>query len=1475
MVYLHNQIPSRKRPSPFVPPFPPKIPKSNPTQTLTASAAAAANASASRAESKIERMVTVLADAGCTLINPSGPPCLPSDMIKFRSRVERVLGCDDGLRSDFVQGLSEYFRTRDNFRRALMRSSRDGSHANYARTDSLVRNLLLVPSIQIDLQNMLLEMLPEFFNGNPGGQVLSCSFEDDIARLILNHFRWLDFLVDSSAFTDKLLQVLCICPSYLKKEIIGSLPEMTDDQNNKAVVDTLHQLLQEDPTIILPVMDSFSNLNLDELLHEQVVTIALTCIRTIDADSMPHLLRFLLLSAKPSNVRRIISEIRDQLKFVGGPNTHKSHNSKLKGKLVVDTAEASILGALRSSLRFKMTLCEEVLKELKSLEKAKDHKVIDIWLLVLVYMNGELMRKSVEKLFKRKVMEGSISTDLLDKCILGNKDLAKEYFSVFLSLSEYFLASKEQELCAFGSYMYALLFGEFGNPASRQEILGALIAHLGSGLNFEVNAALDTLLRLASQHPEELLPLSSHINGILDFLEGFTVENLHKVYEVFSRLTLCARSSVNSAGSSIGNELLMIIRKQLGNPDVKYRSMGVIGTFKMISVLGDSSGCLTSPSQKSNCEEAVELLKLSFESCKQFPLEMVLFYDELSAVLSSKTLTPGIIEWIEKHLGDFESVFLFDLEGGLLPVKECCGGIEGELWMNLDGDISPICLNILPLLSSPLQPGSILQTLPASFLLVSRMERLANQGSLGGIDALLGCPLYLPSSKYFYGSTFQSLTEKQKDTICLSLYYACNWLRELLNAFCTQVIGKSEYTSQSIKDEIATKLLKRLRNLVYLESLLNYALRWHYFIFPEVHFHVEETIYSFSNLQNHKCRGGNKIGHQKKKVDKGDHDKDSQELDHLSTDGKHCRSTIYEFKKSGLVEGRDPSAEDPNNLPAQDVKSQLAERQSCIFDDQTSVDIVGVATSLESQKFKFRSLSADCHSMLTFTKKSSLCCPDPASELPLHAYLLHDLLFKLDRSVHGHRRMKVDELLSLVKPLIPNLKKHFDVALSVLKGTLTCEVHWEEQALLAGHPESIETKILISNISGLIVTETLSLLRKVLVEIGTYGKQVLNLPENKVRKSCLLELLGGFQPVNQPASIVSDVHPIPLPGSIEYLYCGTHAFLQDALDTACSFSFKLASEVLLTLKSVVCSVLSYSKESNEKGGDQNGSVSNLLQAIQKRLGALAWKLLRHRWDDAHLDHGWKGQGERVETFLRIYLENSASTYDALEELACSAMPRLSADGNAGDHEFPTLSSATFAVWYRTLHEVNVNILNKLVRDIQFQRKPRTGIKPQSVEQLLLELGQSVNVVVSLINMCKTFNKVTVHAMMVKYAGKFLDSFLRVFDFLRVHFAKHRKQIVQLVNKLQMATKMVQTICFEAKGSKHMSVTGKVPVTKRSMERFSFHVKSLLHAMPCEESGTQGLCCRVASPQAYNDGSGDNDPNMSDLEGQPCSIEAER
>ncbi|VFQ69298.1 unnamed protein product [Cuscuta campestris] len=821
VLHQTNQLSSRKRPpksntNNFVPPFahPAKISKTAPAAAPATAAAVSQSAPAQKCQSMTasDKMVAVLADAGCTLINPSGPPCLPSDLPKLRHRLNHLFSSDSTLRSEFLRGLCSYISLPNNLRRMLSHSNRDGLGS--VRSDSVIRILLLVPSIQLDIQNMLLEKLPEYFDLDVGGSLSSSRFEDDIARLILNQFRWLDFLVDSDAFIDRLLQVLSICPHHLKREIIGSLPEIIGDQNNKTVVDSLQHMLEEDPSVIIPVLDCFSYLHLNDTLKEQAVSIALSCIRTADMDHMPHLLRFLLLSATPANTRRIISHIREQLKLLGGFSCQASQQGKMKGKSILKNGDASVLDALRSSLQSNKIICQETLKELKSLEKARDHKAIDMWLLILIYTNNESLQKSVEKLLKNKVVEGFIEKTLFDRYVQGNKAVAQDYLPTFISISGYLLGCKEQKAHEFGIHMYKCLFEEFADSYSRQELLGALVTHVGSGISHEVSSGLEAMELLASKYSHELIPLSSYIMGILDYSEGFSLENLHKVYEAFSHLALSARSHAGSI-SSISNELLMIVRKQVTNPDFRYKKMGIIGMVKIVYYFG-AEVVYTSQlsSQKSNLDEALDLLRISLESCEQMPLALIMLYDELVLTLKSQTLHPSITERIANCVGDFESKYLSDLDVGQLPSKELHCGLEGELWMNLDGDISPICVNFLPLVSSLLRSAPSLQVLPAHISLLSTIERLTNQGSLLGIDALLGCPLHLPSSKIFSIPSWESLNGNQKRIIILSLYYAANWIRELLNAFYSQVTDKCNCVSQESKGGITLKLLKRLRNLL-------------------------------------------------------------------------------------------------------------------------------------------------------------------------------------------------------------------------------------------------------------------------------------------------------------------------------------------------------------------------------------------------------------------------------------------------------------------------------------------------------------------------------------------------------------------------------------------------------------------------------------------------------------------------------------
>ncbi|XP_062170326.1 uncharacterized protein LOC133876038 [Alnus glutinosa] len=1468
MVLLH-QVPSRKRPSSSVPPFlPPKTAKS--TQPARRNDVAEAPA--------IDKMVSVLAEAGCTLINPAGPPCLPADPNKFRRHLHRLFSSSENasaLRSDFLSGFSSYIRTPHNLRRVLTPTNKDGFGST--RSESFVRHLLLVPSVQLDIQSMLLEKIPEYFDVIPEHLGTSLSLEDDVARLIINQFRWLDFIVDPDVFTDKLMQVLSICPLHLKKEIIGSLPEIIGDQNNRTVVDGLEQMLEEDSSIIIPVLDSLSNLNLDDQLQEQVITIALSCIRTIDAEHMPYLLRFLLLSATPVNVRRIISQIREQLKFVGLSNSRALQHNKLKGKSQVNNTEASILDALRSSLRFKNLLCQEILKELNCLEKPRDHKAIDIWLLMLIYSNSESLQKSIEKMFKKKIIEDCIQEVMLDQCICGNKELVQDYFPLFLSLSEYLLASKEQKAREFGIHMYTRLFEEFIDTYSRQEVLGALVTHVGSGVSFEVQSALDTMALLASKYAQDLIPLSSHMNGILDYLEGFTVENLHKVYEVFGHLALSARSSADSYGSSIANEVLMIIRKQVSNPDLKYKKMGLIGTLKIVSCLGGANSVsYASASQKSNWEEALELLTTSLDSCKQFSLPLILFYDELTAMLYHRTLHPSIMEWIGKHVGEFESVFLSDLEGGKMSSKESYCGLEGELWMNLDGDISPVCLNILPLASSSL-PSASLQILPANFLLLSAIERLTNQGSLEGIDALLGCPLHLPSSKYFSGAGWKSLTGKQKQIVSLSLYYAANWIRELLNAFCTQVEGRIACTSQATKEDTVCKLLKRLRNLVFLDILLNYSIERCSISLPELHFYVDHFGPPLLNQPNH-------MGHVQKNEHKRTQDSASPKKNRRpkkisrasisDTKGKLKQPTVLDvLKKAGALTSQEVPNEESVDLNSHGRTSNSADQNLCDSDEPVIIEVSAVTKALEAQRFKFRPLLVQCFSILTFSENQGSCCSDPAAELPLYLYLLRDLHYKLDyftpakqffsRSSSppaGFTRMTADDFLNKIRSLFPSLKKHFDNAVCTLKECdETCQEHWKVQSASAENPNGPHLVLSRPAVSTFVFKETVHCFSK-----------MLNLPSILREKKVLSDLLEAFQPIKIPDSVLSDIQPNILPGTVEFLYLGAYSYIEGVLNIVCSFCFTLASESLLTLESIINSCQKFLDKLEENGKNIHSEfIHRALPTLRTRLGASAQKLLRHNWDNSQLQSGWKSKGEMVQKVLHIYLENSDSPSDLLDELACSILPQVSSTKEEDAHHgFQTLCSATFVVWYKVLHEVNLTVLNKLVKEVVLLEKPRAGVQLQIVEKLLIKLQHCVNVVVSLVNMCKTHSKVTVHAMAVKYGGKFVDSFLKVFDFLQAHSNTCNELIIHLVKELQKATRTIQTLCSEAKGLKQTIITSKIPATKRSMERFLFCVKALLHTTSSGCSFWMGnlkhkdLTGQVVSSQAYVDDQNNNDEENS-------------
>lgn len=435
-------------------------------------------------------------------------------------------------------------------------------------------------------------------------------------------------------------------------------------------------------------------------------------------------------------------------------------------------------------------------------------------------------------------------------------------------------------------------------------------------------------------------------------------------------------------------------------------------------------------------------------------------------------------------------------------------------------------------------------------------------------------------------------------------------------------------------------------------------------------------------------------------------------------------------------------------------------------------------------------------------------------------------LSTVNKAPSGLKNMSLIEFLKKVQGLFPSLRRHLDCAVNLLQEDCKdYQQHWMAESLQSGNPQTTAVIASCSATAESVFKEILCCMRKML------SFDDLSTPSNV---PTLKELLEAFQSPDAANDLCS-IHPCPSVGTIEYCFCSAYAFIDGLFDTARTTSYLVASELIMTLRTLAnCAEACVKKfaESKRRRSSVSGMV-RFVPILRKRLSASARKLLEHNWDIDGQGKSWTSKGDVLQQVLHIYIEYSESPIDCLEELACRIMPQMPAgksrSGQDSVPEFPTLSSSTFIIWYRVQHEEILIILNKVIQEILACHKSKATVNEENVEKLLSIARQCVNVVVSLVNLTKVHDKVSIHAMAVKYGGKFVDSFLKGFEFLKARYDAHKNSIIMLVKELQKATRTIQTLCSEAKGFKRTVVTSKIPAVKRSMERYLFCVKALLHS----------------------------------------------
>ncbi|XP_053326143.1 Fanconi anemia group D2 protein isoform X2 [Spea bombifrons] len=780
--------------------------------------------------------VQLLKSSGMTLRSGDRQNEIAVDQAVFQKKLQQSLRKHPrypDVIQEFVSSLESHIEDRDLFRNCLLPcgtfQAEDASHLNSSFHDSLIKLLLGTELLQDSVINLLFEKLPEFLYESVGSDGIS------IPRLIINQFKWLDRVVNCKDLSSKIMQLVVVAPIDIQHDIITSLPEILEDSQHNDIAKELNCLLQKNIQLTVPILDALSSLNLNAGLLIEVRRSVMSTLSAVELEDLPVIIKFILHSVTPSDAVEVISELRQTLDLETcvsltqiQASQIKTKNSTLTGSTVNQTNSSKdcvslLMDVMKSAVRFQKHTSEAWIKAIESVNTVADHKVTDLIVLLILYTTNN-SKKQVERVLRNKIRLGYISDQLLQSSFRNHSQVLREYFPSILSLAQTLLRSAEPNVVSFSSFMYKRAFSAFDSYC-QQEVVGALVTHVCSGYAGEVDVSLNVLTELVSNHSTALTQYAVFIKGILDYLDNLNAQQIRKLFQILSMLAF----NKGQEGGHIQDDMYIVIRKQLSSTLLKYKRIGIIGAVQMVGSMAVDRKTKSGAKDPGNkplgpdCyKQVAALLQLVCTCIEKTPEASALYYDEMASLVQKRNLEPQVMDLVRKTvLEDFQDDFVVDLdqasEGNyMFPVKAM---------YSLDEDESQggIVINLLPLLSKEIASSGTLQETnkvgrhvsPLCLSPFFRLLRLCiedeQDGNLEEIDALLGCPLYMTDLEVT--EKLESISKSEREFLCSLLFFALNWFREVVNAFCKQQNA-----------EMKGKVLTRLQNITRLQEVLEKCL---------------------------------------------------------------------------------------------------------------------------------------------------------------------------------------------------------------------------------------------------------------------------------------------------------------------------------------------------------------------------------------------------------------------------------------------------------------------------------------------------------------------------------------------------------------------------------------------------------------------------------------------------------------------------
>ncbi|XP_038054583.1 Fanconi anemia group D2 protein-like isoform X2 [Patiria miniata] len=1339
-------------------------------------------------------------DAGFVLMADNSPNQLSVDQAMFQQRLSKALKRSSDLEQiveEFTSGIQNHIEDPVRFKYSLLPTltSAECESARGGNQDSLMRLLLGIDELQSPIINVLLEKLPEFMEDQ---DMFDHSDAANLPRLILNQFQWLDRVLNSEEMTNKMLEMVSVSSLAVQQEIIACIPEVVSDSEHNTVATQLKELLFNSSELTVPVLDALSNLNLTPDLMTEVRNAALQTLISADLEDLPVIIKFILQSVSSADAVEVISQVRTNLEFptnLPSASPFTPHRKRGSGNKNHDNT-LLILDAIKTNMRFQKVVTEGWIKAVENVHTASEHKVIDIFILLIAHTVASNRKKALESLFRSKVRSGHFREELLKAAFSSHAKVIREYFPSILSLAEVLLRSPEPAVSLFACCIYRQAFLAFDVMYYKQEVIGSLVAHIGSGFQGEIEAGLDVLLSLVEHHASDVAPFAIFIKGVLDYLGNLSLPQIRKLFSILS--VLAFRNTQECA--NIQDELHIVIRKQLSSNSPKYKRIGVIGSLMIVRNMAFRQ----EPGQGRELSTEmyntiVSLLGQVRSSSSKMPEASALFFDELANIVEQRQLDQKVEEFIgDSILNDFQDDFVVDVEADQvsgdygLPLSEVYG-LEAE---ESQGGVA---INLLPLVSKAERAQLNLGSLPneesetdrsrtvsplcmTPHFRLLRMCEMAQNDNMEGIDALLGCPLYNVSNEVI--SKISSLAKNEREMLCTCLFLTINWFREIVNAF-----------SGLTDAEMRGKVLARLKNITEVQKHLQTCL-------------AETPNFSppLANFDNDSVLSSD-----------GASTSTSGPTNTATVGSKRGRKPKEKEKNAANTSGilNDTVAHSSTQDTSLDTTQNTTQNRSTDTEAGGSESVTKGAVDLSRYRTYFRELDIDVFNILGcgLVTKSVLDSEMHTREVvvlklqpPELHFLLEDLSLKLDHALLAS---------STKRRTFLKTKSDKNTGFSHLNRFTPREIAVKAIKLLPHLCDHLEST---------------SAFFQALVEQndGVVDGPGANTPEYHKMATCLHLLLKSLLSLFSWNGFASSENK---------------SLFLDALKVLTS-RIKSSGRTQLTAKQLHKHAFSYLEKFLDTVPDLSSAIFllRLLVSLSEHsettdnsesIADMAEGLLKREWlnQDGLIEKGAK-HNELLQSLLRIYLCHTPDVLKSIQDICTIAIPELidSNERTGYSTTYQTLNRLTFGTYYRVLFDH----LTTYLRDLYARGASKRG--GHLTEERLIRWSMAVHVFHVLISLLKVFEARSNLTSALKYGRVFIELFLKHgMPLLDRLFPSQREEVLKLLKTLQQSTRSLHHVCSHSKVAKDVSLTNHVPAVKRNLELFVYRVKAMLALHKCQEA----------------------------------------